>query len=74
MVSVDICRRMMALKVEDSDDIRAHLNAIHLMYEQLAGTNAIPCKDDYMTIILGSLPATYSNHLFSLSATTRINN
>src|SRR6266481_7200233 len=65
---------MMALKAEDGNDIQAHLDAIHLMYEQLAGMNAIPSKDDYMTIILGSLPATYSNHLFSLSATTWINN
>ena len=73
MVSIDIQRCMMALKAEDGDDIQAHLDGIHLMYEQLVGMNAILSQDDYMTIILGSLPATYSTHLFSLSATAWIN-
>jgi len=74
MVSIDICRCMMALRAEDGDDIRAHLDSMHHMYEQLAGMNAVPSKDNYMTIILGSLPMTYSNHIFSLSATAQLNN
>jgi len=74
MVSIDIHRHMMALRAEDGDDIQVHLDSMHHMYKQLAGMNAIPSKDDYMTIILDSLPMTYSNHLFSLSATAQLNN
>ena len=74
MVSIDICMCMIALKVEDGNEICTHMDNIHHMYEQLAGMNAVPSKDDYMTIILCTLQTTYMNHLFLLSAMAWINN
>jgi len=73
MVSVDIRRHMMALRVEDAMHTRSPgQHASHV--QATAGMKCCPSEDDYMTIILGSLPTTYSNHLFSLSATAQLNN
>jgi len=74
IVSIDICRHMMVLRAEDGNNICTYLDNMHHMYKQLAGMNTVPSLDDYMTIILGSFPMTYSNHLCSLSATAQLNN
>ena len=64
----------MELRAKDGDDIRAHLNTLHHMHKQLAGMNTMPSNEDYSTTILGSLPPVYTQHLFSLTATARLNN
>ena len=64
----------MELRAKDGDDKCAHLDTLHHMYEQLAGMNAMPTADDYSTMILSSLLATYTQHLFSLTAMAQLNN
>jgi len=68
VVSIDLHKWMLELQAKDGDNICAHLNTLHYMHKQLAGMNTMPTPDDYSTTILISLPATYTEHLFSLTA------
>src|SRR6266481_9817471 len=74
MFSVDLCKKMMELRAKDGDNIHAHLDKLHHMNKQLAGMNAALSKEDYVTTILSSLPGVFTQHLFSLTTTAKLNN
>ena len=65
---------MTELRAKEGDDIRAHLNTLHHMHEQLASMNTMPTLEDYLATILGSLRAPYTQHLFSLTVMACLNN
>ena len=66
MAQVDLCQRMMERWVQEMDDIHTHLNEMVLLYEHLIGMGVTLHDEDYMSMVLMSLPETYSTHLETL--------
>src|SRR5882724_4446419 len=58
---------MMEKRALDADDIRAHLDEMVLMHERLSGMGVILHDDDYSSMILMSLPESYTLHLETLA-------
>ena len=67
MVQVDLCRRMMERHVLEMDNICTHLDDMALSYECLSGMGAAIHDKDYLSMILMSLPDTYTTHLETLA-------
>src|SRR5882672_1152324 len=67
MVQVDLRRKMMEKRAMDADDIRAHLDEMALMHERLSGMGVAMHNDDYASMILMSLPESYTMHLETLA-------
>ena len=70
MTQVNLCQRMMERQVQETDDICAHLNEMALLYEHLSGMGVTLHNKDYMSMVLMSLPETYSTHLKTLMDST----
>ena len=49
------------------DDIRAHLDDMALMYERLSRMGVTLHDEDYVSMVLMSLPNTYTTHLETLA-------
>jgi len=67
MIQVDLRRKMMEKRASDADDIRAHLDEMALMHECLNRMGVILHNDDYSSMILMSLPESYTMHLETLA-------
>ena len=70
-VMVDIRHHIYELKCEDESQVRTHLETLTKMQEQLAGMGAGLPNNDFITVILGSLPKSYRPliNAISMSAT-----
>ena len=66
MVQVNLHLKMMEKCASDSDDIQAHLDEVVLMHECLSRMGVAMHDDDYSSIILMSLPESYTTHLKTL--------
>src|SRR5882724_9433439 len=66
MVQVDLCRRMMEKHMSETDDIRDHLNDMALSYEHLSSMGVAIHDEDYASMVLMSLPNSYTTHLETL--------
>src|SRR5882724_9267925 len=58
---------MMEKRALDADDIRAHLDEMVLMHKRLSGMGVILHDDNYSSMILMSLPESYTMHLETLA-------
>ena len=67
MVQVDLCRRMMEKCVSETDDIHAHLDHMVLSYKHLSSMGAAIHNQDYTSMIIMSLPDSYTTHLETLT-------
>ena len=67
MIQIDLCHKMMEKQATNSDDIRAHLDEMALMCECLSGMGVTLHNDDYASMILMSLPESYTLHLETLA-------
>jgi len=52
------------------DDIHTHLNDMDLSYEFLSGMGVTIYDEDYVSMVLMSLPDSYTTHLETLTDTT----
>ena len=57
----------MEKRVQEMDDIQAHLDEMALSYECLSGMGVILHDEDYVSMVLMSFPKTYSMHLKTLT-------
>ena len=67
MVQVDLHCHMMEKCATETDDIRAHLDKMALSHECLSGMGAAIHDEDYASMILMSLPDSYTTHLETLA-------
>src|SRR5882724_4390649 len=67
MVQVDLCCRMMEKQVSETDDICTHLDNMALSHECLSGMGVAIHKEDYASMVLMSLPDSYTMHLETLA-------
>ena len=66
MAQVNLHQRMMERQVQETDNIHAHLDEMALSYECLSGMGVTLHNKDYTSMVLMSLPETYSMHLETL--------
>jgi len=66
MVQVDLCCHMMEKCMSETDDICAHLDDMALSYERLSGMGVAIHDEDYASMVLMSLPDSYTTHLETL--------
>jgi len=64
---VDLCQRMMEKRASETDDIHAHLDHMALSYKHLSGMGTAIHNEDYASMILMSLPDSYTTHLETLA-------
>src|SRR5882724_3543616 len=70
MVQVDLCCHMMEKCMSETDDICAHLDDMALSYERLSGMGVAIHDEDYASMVLMSLPNSYTTHLETLTDAT----
>jgi len=64
---VDLHQRMMERQVSKMDDICTHLDDMALTYKGLSSMGAAIHDKEYLSMILMSLPDTYTTHLETLA-------
>ncbi|KIY61106.1 hypothetical protein CYLTODRAFT_363285, partial [Cylindrobasidium torrendii FP15055 ss-10] len=70
MVTVDLRRRLQDERCREGQDVKEHLNKLQSYREDLSAMDADLDDDDFVTIVLGSLPASWENYLTALTTTT----
>src|SRR5277367_5246867 len=74
MVTVDLRRKLQAEKCAEQGDVRAHLNKLQAMREDLASMGGSISDEDFTSIILGSIPLSYDTYIAAISATSTLLN
>jgi len=67
MVQVDLRHKMMEKRVSKMDDIRVHLDDMALSHEHLSGMGIAIHDEDYASMVLMSLPDSYTMYLETLT-------
>ena len=70
MVRIDLHHKMTEKWIKDSDNVWTHLEEMALIYERLSGMGAQIHDQDYASMILMSLPKTYTMHLKIIADST----
>jgi gag-polypeptide of LTR copia-type len=63
---MEMRRRLINTRCEESMDVQEHLNRLMKMRQELAGMGASLTKDNFTTIVVSSLPASYNSVTTSL--------
>ena len=72
MVSVDLRRRIQDLRCAEKGDMVTHFATLRTMREDLAALGQALDENDFYTIILGSLPASYDPYISAVNATSSV--
>src|SRR5271156_2792954 len=72
MVTVDLRRKLQAEKCSESGDLRAHLNKLFAMREDLALMGGSINDEDFTSIVLGSIPQSYDPYIAAITATSSL--
>ena len=74
MLTVDLRRKLQVEKCPEHGDMRAHLNKLQMMREDLASMGASIADEDFTSIILGSIPPSYDTYIAAITATSTLLN
>src|SRR5271156_5223656 len=72
MVTVDLRRKLQAEKCSESGDLRAHLNKLQAMREDLVSMGGSINDEDFTSIVLGSIPQSYDPYIAAITATSSL--
>src|SRR5882724_3562707 len=67
MIQVDLCQKMMDKQASDANDIQAHLDKMALMHKFPSGMGVTLHDNYYLSMVLMSLPESYTLHLETLA-------
>jgi hypothetical protein len=67
MVKVDLRRKLQDERCTEGGDVKAHLTKLQSIREDLIAMGANPGDNNFVTIVLGSLPATFKTYLSALT-------
>jgi transposase InsO family protein len=67
MVTVDLRRKLQDERCADGGDVKAHLDKLRTIREDLVAMGADPGDDNFVAIVLGSLPTKYESYLSALT-------
>src|ERR1700761_4530966 len=74
MMTVDLRRRLQDERCPENGDVKAHLTKLQALREELIAMSADPGDDNFIAILLGSLPTSYDPYLAALTATSALLN
>src|SRR5271155_5405006 len=72
MVTVEMQCKLQAEKCPKSGDLRAHLNKLQAMREDLASMGGSINDEDFTSIVLGSIPQSYDPYIAAMTATSTL--
>jgi hypothetical protein len=67
MVTVDLRRKLQDERCADGGDVKAHLDKLRTIRADLIAMSADPGDDNFVAIVLGSLPTAYETYLSALT-------
>ena len=70
LIIVELQRKLQNEKCDEKGDLRAHLGKLRAMREDLAQMGEVETDDNFRTVILGSLPASYDTFIMSITNQT----
>jgi hypothetical protein len=74
MVTVDLCWKLQAEKCSEHGDMCAHLNKLQTIHEDLASMRAPVNDEDFASIILRSVLASYNTYIAAITTTSSLLN
>ena len=72
MIVVDLRRKLQAMKCGEDEDVRAHFDKVADIREQLAAMGTTIPDNEYGSILLGSVPASYESVTSAMSTTAKL--
>jgi hypothetical protein len=72
MMVVDLRRKLQEERCPENGDVRTHLQKLQTIREDLISMGADPGDDNFIAILLGSLPISYDPYLAALTATSAL--
>jgi hypothetical protein len=69
LVKVDVRKHMLLTRCDKGGDVKAHFGGLNRLRQIMAGMGVIVDDEDYMAIVMGSLPDTYQPIISALEAT-----
>jgi hypothetical protein len=70
MMTIDLRHRLQEEGCSKNGDVKTHLTKLQALREELTAMGADPGDDNFIAILLGSLPASYDPYLAALTATS----
>jgi hypothetical protein len=74
MIIVDLCRQIQTMKCGEDDNMCTHFNMVTNLCEQLAAMGKTIADNEYVSILLGSLPAAYNTATSAMATTASLTN
>jgi len=71
-VAVDLQKRLQDEYCSEKADVRAHFDKLRTMREELAAMGAPPPDDDFYSIIMSSMPPSYSPYISAVNGTASV--
>ncbi|KAF8834243.1 hypothetical protein BDN67DRAFT_915333, partial [Paxillus ammoniavirescens] len=72
IVSVEILRKMQALRCNKKGNVWEHFDKLCTLHEQLASMGQAPTDESFTMIIIGSLPTSYDPQISAITALAKI--
>jgi hypothetical protein len=72
MITVDLRRKIQSLKCEEDGNVRTHIKTVANLCEQLAAMGTSIPDNEYASILLGSIPASYEPQMAAMSTTAKL--
>ncbi len=72
MVTVDLRRKLQDEWCAEGGDVKTHLTKLQSIHEDLIAMGADPGDDNFVAIVLGSLPASFETYLSALTGTSTL--
>ncbi|SJL02247.1 uncharacterized protein ARMOST_05573 [Armillaria ostoyae] len=72
MVTVDLRRKLQDERCAEGGDVKTHLTKLQSICEDLIAMGADPGDDNFVAIVLGSLPASFETYLSALTGASTL--
>jgi len=69
---VDLRKRLQDEYCSEKADVQAHFDQLRTMREELAAMGAPPPDDDFYSIIMSSMPPSYSPYISAVNGTASV--
>ena len=73
-VLVDLGRKFQTTRCGEDDDVRAHFSKLAHLREKLSALGRSVSEDEYVAVLIGSLPSCYDGPIDSLTSSCDVNN
>src|SRR5713226_4275496 len=73
-ILVDLGRKLQTTRCGEDDDVRAHFSKLANLRDKLAALDRTVGDDEYVAVLIGSLPSCYDSPIDSLTSSCDVNN